>query len=1003
MKTLFIIPLLWLLNFSAFAQVPPAMVLPEFIHPTPEVSSLLKADNLSVNNSTGSPNINIPIGDLTINGIKLPINVSYNSTGVKVDEYSSMIGTGWNCSYGGVVSRTIADKPDEDRSSGTPTNLRNYDFNNQSATLLNFLKNHEDAESDIFSFSFLNYSGKFILDSNRQTVIPLSNYNVKITTITSNFQSGFQIVTDDGTTYLFAEAEMSDDRNPMGTGCPKNYDNQNCNTSWYLTKITAPNKRSYMNFTYLTHNILFEQSISQYLSKCFETDYYAPGCGGNPALPLNSETFYTCVTRQKVNSKFISKIITSAGDTAAFYYDSSPRQDLDSAKRLSQIRITNRNGLILKQATLYGSYNSGNGTSGNTNSNKRLYLDSMKLDNIGDTLNSLAYIFQYLDKGGVSARLTYMQDFYGYSNGKSSNASLIPILPTTDMNYPYLGGGSANVTYGDRSIDTVYAMKGLLNKIIYPTGGYDSIIYKANRYYNGTNDSLAGGSSVVSIQSYSFGQKVLERSFSYLDTNNHSSTFLVTGLNRCSNQTKISKDGYFCGQVYCVGPWYKVAHVSSNLQIPLTTLGSQHAYHRNVIERTAGSTNNGYIEHHYQFFNGGNLGPYDISIGWDNKILSAPLQVVPDVLIGEDLTKTYRYDTATNTYKLQKWVTNYLFMHNFLSYYNYVVRNNFLPWQNSTPPDPCEFFPFDVTKYAINKYDVYVDSTKEVTYDNNNDSFIVKTTTQYANSLHSYQTKLLVYTPDGDTLETRKTYPLDGSASVLTYRNIVAPVLEEKKYKNGTLLSTITKTYDDWFNDSMVVVLQQSEYKEQTNSMPAHINYINYDTLGNVLEIAKDSGLHRSYMWGYNKQFPIAVATNAAANEIFHTSFEEANGTTDANAKTGKKSRTSNYTVNFTLPNGKSYVLTYWSWNGSKWVYNETSYTGPTANISVITKIDELRVYPSDAQVETYTYEPMLGITSQCDIRSQVKYYEYDALNRLMLIRDDNGRILKLFDYKYQQ
>lgn len=141
---------------------------------------------------------------------------------------------------------------------------------------------------------------------------------------------------------------------------------------------------------------------------------------------------------------------------------------------------------------MYSSYNSGNGTSSHTNSNKRLYLDSIKLDNIGDTLNSIPYKFDYIDKSGVSARLTYLQDWYGYSNGKSSNASLIPTLPTTDMNYPYLGGGSTLVTYGDRSIDTVYAMKGLLNKIIYPTGGYDSIIYRPNRYYNGGNDSLIG-------------------------------------------------------------------------------------------------------------------------------------------------------------------------------------------------------------------------------------------------------------------------------------------------------------------------------------------------------------------------------------------------------------------------------------------------------------------------------------------------------------------------------
>ncbi|MBK7376816.1 MAG: hypothetical protein IPJ02_15085 [Chitinophagaceae bacterium] len=131
MRRVFSISALWLLSCPVIGQnLPGAMKLPDFVQPTPEVSSILKADNLSVSNATGSPNISIPIGTLAVNGIKLPITIGYNSTGIKVDEYSSMIGTGWNCSPGGVVSRTIFHKPDESRSgSSYPTNLSNPNFN----------------------------------------------------------------------------------------------------------------------------------------------------------------------------------------------------------------------------------------------------------------------------------------------------------------------------------------------------------------------------------------------------------------------------------------------------------------------------------------------------------------------------------------------------------------------------------------------------------------------------------------------------------------------------------------------------------------------------------------------------------------------------------------------------------------------------------------------------------------------------------------------------------
>ncbi len=1015
MKKIFIVCALWLVNAAASAQsLPGAMKLPDFVQPTPEVSALLKADNLSVNYATGSPNISIPIGSLSVNGINLPITLSYNSTGVKVDEYSSMVGNGWTCSSGGVVSRTIFDKPDEVReSSSDPTNMSNPDFTSQNAALLNFLENTPDAESDIFSFSFLNYSGKFIIDSLRTGVIPMSNYNVKISLINNDFRNGFQMITEDGAIYRFEDAEISKNRSPQGSNCPRNYESYDRKTSWYLTKITSPNKRSYINFTYTTQDITYEQSISQYISKVTSSNYYQTGgyapCDGGIAANVGTETFYTCIPRQLVTSKFISTISTSANDTVTFTYDASARQDLDAGKRLSQIKIKNRNGAVIKQVTLYGSYSNGIGSSSYSSYTKRLYLDSMTVDDIYVSANTLSYKFEYLSRNSVSARLTFMQDLYGYSNSQGANPSLIPILPSTDMNYSHFNNGQngSSVNFGNRSVDTNYARYGLLNKIIYPTGGYDTILYQPNKYYSGGTEKLAGGSSVVSIRSYSFGLKMLEKSFSYLDTSGHSSSFMITELTSFSTQATLKKDGYICAcqycydVPYCVGPSYVIANISSNLVTPLADLGGQHVYHRNVTEKTVGNTNNGYTEHYYEFFNGGNLVPVDVL---NNPVLSAPRRIVSQFVVGEAQTQIYRYDTSTSSYKLQKRIKKYINTnHNYTNYYNYVIKKNFSPILHGSPtPWQCEFEPFDVTKYPITMYDTYTDSTKEITYDNNYDSFIVKTITEHANSLHSYPTKQKVFTPEGDTLETRNSYPLDGSASVLTARHIVAPVLEEKKYKNSTLLSTVTNSYYDWFSDSTVVALQQTEYKELTNSMPAHVKYINYDTLGNVLEIAKDSGAHKSYMWGYKKQLPIAVATNAAANEIFYTSFEETDGTTDSDAKTGGKSRSSNYTVSFSLPNGKSYILTYWSWDGSKWVYNETSYTGSTT-ITVSNKIDEIRVYPADAQMVTFTYEPMLGMTSQCDARNQVSYYEYDALNRLKLIRDQDRKIIKLFDYKYQQ
>jgi hypothetical protein len=51
--------------------------------------------------------------------------------------------------------------------------------------------------------------------------------------------------------------------------------------------------------------------------------------------------------------------------------------------------------------------------------------------------------------------------------------------------------------------------------------------------------------------------------------------------------------------------------------------------------------------------------------------------------------------------------------------------------------------------------------------------------------------------------------------------------------------------------------------------------------------------------------------------------------------------------------------------------------------------------------VSTYTYDPLIGMTSQCDANNKISYYVYDAANRLSLIRDQDNNILKKICYNY--
>ncbi|TWV93616.1 hypothetical protein [Chitinophaga pinensis] len=121
--------------------------------------------------------------------------------------------------------------------------------------------------------------------------------------------------------------------------------------------------------------------------------------------------------------------------------------------------------------------------------------------------------------------------------------------------------------------------------------------------------------------------------------------------------------------------------------------------------------------------------------------------------------------------------------------------------------------------------------------------------------------------------------------------------------------------------------------------------------------------------------------------------------------------------------NNATYTVSYWTRNANpysiagtvagyplkgstinQWTYYEHRIAGVSSlAISGTGYIDDLRVYPVNSRMVSYTTEPLLGVTSESDITSKPTFYEFDAFGRLRVVRGFEGNIMKVLDYQYQR
>jgi hypothetical protein len=256
-----------------------------------------------------------------------------------------------------------------------------------------------------------------------------------------------------------------------------------------------------------------------------------------------------------------------------------------------------------------------------------------------------------------------------------------------------------------------------------------------------------------------------------------------------------------------------------------------------------------------------------------------------------------------------------------------------------------------------------------------------------------------------------------------------------------------------WFESSQPIAYDDfdSTYMSNTGSpslrifrkdqhYKSRISFSKYDDRMNVLEQSKVNDVLSAFLWDARRNV-IASVANAKNDDIAYTSFEaeknEGNWVFSATsvgssvvAKTGTKyfnisttqhvSRSTHSACRYILEYSAKAPLSISVTNATVsdiltmpadangWVpYKKLITTSAAGTITLAatsgsTKIDELRMYPQDAQMTTYTYLPLIGLSSVTDPNGISTYYTYDNMRRLSFIVDDKNNVLKKYSYNYR-
>lgn len=321
---------------------------------------------------------------------------------------------------------------------------------------------------------------------------------------------------------------------------------------------------------------------------------------------------------------------------------------------------------------------------------------------------------------------------------------------------------------------------------------------------------------------------------------------------------------------------------------------------------------------------------------------------------------------ATHSYAHYGWqigqggykVKAYWYDAPFGTWYEYAYQPNMLPTTAACNWYDLRGNAFDIFKTIDSTYTdegVHVTETR-YDYDNtyNNRMFLKRINT----TLASGQTRQTIFRYAFNNVSDF-TFGLTGAEqtmkSTLLTKNYLKPLeVVDSLFTSGTdYILGGKKFIFDTFNGGKIHLNRLRTYT--TFSDYNDLVFSSYSTKGRLQEQYQEGDAKEVFLWGYNDNYPVATVKGSDYSTV------------------------------------SAYV-------------NSSVLNSPTSSEVLLVELDKIRAGLSStyAQVSTFTYDRLIGMSTSTDQRGVTTYFSYDGFSRLALIQDHEKRILKRYCYNYQ-